>query len=364
MITYTQLVHIRNKLLNIKESPYFSSKMDSFLTKLNDAVDALETDYSGRHINSSITNDFIEIISNISIFFAGSSSNKIPYEIVFCLEDAYSRWMQEDIVITTALSPYINDYYIQFVPSFFYNYFELEYKIKFQSKLVQISLPEIYRRDPLFSTPLYHELGHYIDNCVGFSYYTLFWINKFPEIKEQVRSYFPLPEDSVILLHISEFFADLFSAQYTGRSGIEFLQKIAGNDKESNSHPSTEMRKTVVNDFLIKKSNPLIDLFNFIIDKFYNDKKWKQKQLERIHCPVDIKMNFDNIRPYEINSRDELHSFIEISWLYLCEMWEKPNKTWSKMRSQKDFNIINEVINNLTEKSIRNFMIREKWDKN
>lgn len=364
MITYTQLVHIRKKLLHIKESPYFSYKMDSFLKELKNTVDLLEDSYSKNIITSSFVSEIIHIISNASIFFTGSSSNRIPYEIVFCLEDAYNRWMKEDIVITTALSPEMLGYYIQFVPFEFYTLLKSEFKIEFESKLVQISLPEIYRRDPLYSTPLYHELGHYVDACVGISKTSLLIIMNDSKIQEKVKSYFSSMEPSSVEAHISEFFADLFSAQYTGRSGIEFLQKIAGNAPASLTHPATKLRASVVNDFLLGRSNPLIELFDVIISRFHHHGILKLKKFERINCPIDIKMNFDNIRPYEICSRDELHSFIESSWLYLCEMWKKPNKTWNKMNEQEDFNIISEVINNLTEKSIRNFMIREKWDRN
>ena len=73
---------------------------------------------------------------------------------------------------------------------------------------------------------------------------------------------------------------------------------------------------------------------------------------------MDISRSFNNIRPYEIKNKDELHAFIGESWIFLREMFHEPKDKWAYIPKVQ----IEKSVNDLVEKSLRNYMIIKKWD--
>ncbi|EHM9811516.1 hypothetical protein KF464_004935, partial [Salmonella enterica subsp. enterica serovar Derby] len=184
-----------------------------------------------------------------------------PYEIVYCLNDACKKWISEKTLITTALSPDMHGFYFKSVNKNLYSLFDEVLNVKFEVELIQISLPEMYRRRPLCSIPLYHELGHFVDISKGIS--ELACLN----YRSKDKGTLPGPEwsnlpDVIWINHCREYFADLFSAQFIGKSGVDFLYKLAGSHPASYTHPSTEDRVKIVSDFLNKVENPVVGMFN------------------------------------------------------------------------------------------------------
>ena len=92
----------------------------------------------------------------------------------------------------------------------------------------QIKLPDVYRRKPLYTVALYHELGHFMDTRFAIS-----------ENVEVLRADLALPgmsaptgaltpaQKQVRLLHLREYFADLFAVCYCGSAIKRFLEGFA-----------------------------------------------------------------------------------------------------------------------------------------
>ncbi|ATP92090.1 hypothetical protein VI35_20290 [Aeromonas caviae] len=362
MLDQVQLNILNIKLKEISESPYFSTNLNSFVRKLNGLAAILLRDYTS--IENHIVKSFIQNITSATNFFTGSTTKKIPYEIVFCLEDACEKWIDEKTIITTALSPDIHGFYFSTVERTFYDLSSKRFGIDFEHKLIQISLPEMYRRKPLFVTPLYHELGHFIDITIGISDIAflicqrdglsvindLYPPNLPKEISEQDKN-------RILMSHCREYFADLFSAQFIGYSGIKLLQEIAGDHDASFTHPSTSNRVSIVSDFLQGNKNSIIELFNFTISILHSHGKLRLPSLTACQLTPDISDAFDNARPYRINSRDEMHAFVNSGWEYLCSAKTTPRGCWSGFAPD----LVEGKINDLVEKSIRNYILMEKW---
>ncbi|MBO1273555.1 hypothetical protein J3L11_18130, partial [Shewanella sp. 4t3-1-2LB] len=365
MLAQTQLTLVGKKIREISESPYFSKNINEYLSYLKNIADKLSEE--GSNINEGIVIASTIFITDAVNFFSGSTSKKIPYEVVYCLNDACQQWTDENTLITTALSSDIHGFYFEYVNLSTQNIIEQTLNIKPSHDLIKISLPEIYRRRPLCSTPLYHELGHYIDSTIGFSEFASLNFckkNKFdilPIFHNFDKNTWSNPDKKELIdhkqemwtNHCREYFADLFSAQFVGRSGVDFLQRLAGNADASFTHPSTKDRVKVVEDFLSGNSNTVVDMLNNIISLFSKANKVKQSGLLRPSSPPDITSCFDNIRPFPITDRSHLHSFINEAWDYLCKTWDNPSGVWSEL--SKD--TIESTVNDLVEKSIRNFMI-------
>lgn len=358
MIRDTQLYLLKNKLGEVLESPYFSKNLILYLEKLKTIVDKI---INGNHVTiPDYMIDFcVKSIFHATRFFTGSTTKKVPYEIVYCLEQACIDWTNNKSIIITELSQDIMSFYFMGVHEDFYTLSKSIFDVNFDSELVQICLPDLYRRRPLYATPLYHELGHFVDGHLAIVEQT--FLNKdltfnLPNL-HLVPDYARISTDSNLLLqlqrrHRKEYFADLFSAKYIGRSGVEFLNEIAGNNPPSMTHPSTQDRVNVVDDFLNGNPNIIIDMFNTVL------KNNNYPLLQHTMMNMDIEGSFENIRPYKIKNKEELHAFIGKSWTFLQNMVNSPKDKWACIPKIQ----IEKSVNDLVEKSLRNYMIVSKWD--
>ena len=93
-------------------------------------------------------------------FLDGSTVSQIPFEIIKCLEEALKDWVDEhdDFIIVTSLVKGINAFSFDTRLTFgdYYVIIEETYGIKFESKLIQINVPETLTRDYLANVALYH----------------------------------------------------------------------------------------------------------------------------------------------------------------------------------------------------------------
>ncbi len=242
----------------------------------------------------------------------------------------------------------MHGFYFKSVNKNLYSLFDEVLNVKFEVELIQISLPEMYRRRPLCSIPLYHELGHFVDISKGIS--ELACLN----YRSKDKGTLPGPEwsnlpDVIWINHCREYFADLFSAQFIGKSGVDFLYKLAGSHPASYTHPSTEDRVKIVSDFLNKVENPVVGMFNAVISALHKGGQIISPCLTLPTPLLDVKSAFDNVRPFVIRDHNEMHAFINSSWQYLCSEWEKPTGIWSGLSKEAIEKTINDLVENRFE---------------
>lgn len=293
-------------------------------------------------------------IASAAQFLAGSTSKRIPYEIAHGLRLALDEWAKSASIITIAISPdlYRGFYFMGVHPSF-YKLADAFLGIKVDAELVQISLPEIYRRRPLYCTPLYHELGHYLDVHLGISRHTLLTDGTGWPLPDIVANGIDKKRlEQIHESHRMEYFADLFGASYGGAAYVDFLDEFAGGEGVSDSHPATPTRISVINDFLEGKPNDVINLFQKTLDAL------GYPSLGPRFTKIDVTKAFNNVRPYQIKSDAEVHGILDSGWLFLKEVLSKPEGPWKEMQAHQ----AEKTINDLIEKSIRNYMISKSWN--
>lgn len=311
-------------------------------------------DYS--NIPAKITSKICTIIWNASKYLRGSVSTEIPYEVEYSLSLALKDWVTHKCVISTAL---LNDRHYHFCPLDTWKEIKLllpdfDYD-GFDALLIQIALPRIYRHKPLYYIPLYHELGHFIDNHFQITE-TSFLLNPVPlppgATPQQVDAI-----KRMVTLHRMEYFADLFAACYLGHENYKFLQKISASDPgsdpnvDSGTHPATNKRVAVAQDFLNGNRNQVVDVFQQVLDKL------GLNRLEIKYSNPDLAETFGNLRPYTIANNSEVHGVFESAWNYFEDAVKKASEPWKDIDEED----ISRIINDLTEKTIRNKVITEKW---
>lgn len=258
------------------------------------------------------------------------------------LSKVLASWSKKKNLITIALIDELNFYFLGIHPNF-----ELPKLVKFflgkdiENELIQIALPKLYRHRPLYSVPLYHELGHFIDNDNRIVQHSLILKPPSPALVDQERN------------HRKEFFADLFATMYTGQAQILFMDKLCPSAPACFSHPSTKDRIKTMELFLSGKSNEIIDIFQDILTKH------SLPTLETNYVVPNIVDCFDNIRTYCIQSDAELHGILEAGLLFLENLSGTPRSPWKDLSNEFE---PDRIVNDLIEKSIRNKIIVDKWN--
>lgn len=325
-------VYSDNKKLN------FHREIDELLSEIQRADFGLFDDD-----DQLLHKELFEILFTWLEFLDNSTLNNIPYEIVACLQAVLKDWLDshnlKKFVIVTTLQSHISFGYFDWDLSDLTPYVKGKYKKDIVNPLVPINLPKYLVHDYLANVTLYHELGHFIDQHFKISKRV---VDSYPlyaamKGKEKLKMYY----------HISEFFADLFAAQYIGDTCSNYLNYIAFKQDDSDTHPSTARRVDVVNSFLTGKDDVIIKILSDATEKL-TGKKLQPKRY------VEIKTNeFEDYLPAEIDQSQQLHYLYIQGW----DSWRKRPGMLGKHKPPELY----KVINNLIEKSISNFIISTKW---
>ncbi|MFO8000876.1 MAG: hypothetical protein R6U46_06520 [Marinilabilia sp.] len=271
-------------------------------------------------------------------FLDNSTLVNIPHEIVFCLEEALKEWdNSEQYIIVTSLQNNLHSFSFNPRLALYEPYYDLlrgNFGIEFNYRLIQINLPKYLSHDYLANVVLYHELGHFID--LRF------------QISQKSQRAFGFTGE--MLNHYEEYFADVFAAQYIGNASNFYLDYIAHKHESSPTHPSTDARIEIVNDFLNNnQENTPLENIKLATEKITSNKLMKRSQL----LSED---DFLNFIPTEVSSPEELHSLFEIGW----DLWTKDVDEFSS----RNIDGLGKyrITNNLIEKSISNYMVTSQYN--
>jgi hypothetical protein len=369
------LIQVRKSLNKSKNNIYSDLKKHNYHKNLENLFEKIS--FSIETETSIDLNNIIKYKRQINFIFKSieildsSTLNLIPYEIVSCLQIAMNEWLEtsDKYIIVTSLVNDINGY--SFDPSIAFNddlfqEIKIKYAITFEYRLVQINLPRALSRDYLSSVVLYHELGHFIDFRYSISDTiiedVISNIKSNNSLITQYNILFPFINEiatpanlntfnyykNILLFHMREYFADVFASQYIGECSNYYLKYITAESlsQTSQTHPSTLNRIDFVNLFLN-------DTNNFILTEIKAaTQKITSKEIVSRHSVPDPK-DFLEFLPINITQKKEIHGLYSNGW----DLWISNENDFPTFEKKDKYNIIN----NLIEKSIGNFIISEQW---
>ncbi len=344
-------LHILAKRFSeLSRSAFFDSSFQEFSERTISAIRHVIEDPS--QYPDDVVRQFESHVWRVMQFVSGSRTNDAPHETQYVLRCALKDWLQDDVLVSSAALEdknfFLNTEDLwDFIANTLSNFDAQGYKPLF----VRIGSPAAYKHKPTFCIPLFHELGHFID------YY--FGITKISLLLTPIG---PIPHGSglnsqqwqfVNERHRMEHFADLFSACYCGEASKKSLLAIAPNNGDSATHPATVKRVAMIDAFLSNGTNPMIDLLQ-------NATQARTKQrLKTKFSEPNVAGSFDDVLTYRIADTAELFGIFHASWEYLFDQVSNRSASW--IDDSVTTHGIELTVNDLTEKSIRNFEIRERW---
>jgi hypothetical protein len=351
----TNLQLLDSKLQALLDTAYFDQRILRYVDSLRAIIGKL-TDPAST-LDETVRVFVSHQVWSATEFIAGSAPRLQPYEIVYGLQCAVAEWfaaqrhgVKAPLIVTSLVQE--ANFYFKGIAQGFEEVLSNYLGMSIEYEIIQIKLPEVYRRKPLYTVALYHELGHFMDArfviaqnvdilCPNLSLPGMSAPSAQPGFLERTQR----------LTHIKEYFADLFAACYCRSAIKRFLEGFIPTSLPSLTHPATHDRIQVVQALLEGKPHVLIDAFNLAL------KARAQPELQlRFDRPI-VKSCFDAIRPAPIKSDAQVHGILDAAWEYLDTAAERNAEPWKSLSDLE----IERVINDLVEKSIRNRMILEQW---
>lgn len=339
---------LAKRYTQLSRSAFFDPAFREFAHRTAEAINHVienEANYP-----DDVVRQFEAHVWRVMQFVRGSRSNDAPYETQYVLRKVLKEWIPDEALISSAALEEFN---------FFLNTADLWDHIgrslnlfdtkNYKPLVVRIGSPEAYKHRPIFCVPLFHELGHFVDHHFKLCELSMLL---FPPAAPQ-HGISQKDWNFINLRHRMEHFADLFSSCYCGMASTKSLLAIAPGHLDSPTHPSTAKRVSTVDDFLNGRANPMVTLIQKTL------KARGQKQLAQWFTVPDITASFDDVVTYQISSIPELFGIFLAGWDYLHNQLENRTAPW--VEGGVDAYAIEKTVNDLIEKSIRNFEIRERW---
>lgn len=371
---FAQLVAAWKKSKNNKYSDSDKQEYHANLEKLFDILK--KEDFSSKsNSQKEETKVILDFFLTSLEFLDNSTVNSVPFELVSCLQNAMKDWVDNfnEYIIVTSYGPF--SFNPGLVNNKVYCIIETNYHIKFKKKLIQINLPKHLIRDYLTNSVLYHELGHFVDvvsNITAPIFTSIAYVLNdtnpiYVNEKVDIFKYFPYLNDasidsntkiSIFVNHVREYFADLFASQYVEKSAYNYLTYAAEGHKTSFTHPATTSRVTIVDEFISSASS-----YNFVVKTFIDVVRKKTgRSLEKRYQEIS-EDDILHLIPCEITEKNQLHYLFNLGWnIWLNSSWQF--KEVNNMNDELKPGQIYQIINNLIEKSISNYIILETWEKN
>jgi len=371
---YSQLLELHLSQCEIflnkaQNNSYSDTDKQAYQDKLFKLFDAIKASIPAEvdETNVFVFQEQLNFIAKSLEFLMDSTLNTIPFEVVSCLNLAMEDWINpNNFIIVTSLNNDIDAYSFDETLAngdvVYYKSIQAAYGITFEKRLVQINLPLILARDYFSSVILYHKLGHFIDLYWGISARMATDLMRAqPHQWQAVQEYFNFRQDIMLYTeklkkHLCEYFCDLFAAQYIGSSSNDYLKYLESknSNKANDSHPSSNNRLKIVNDFLESNDNTLVQLITS-----YTKEITKQDLKQRFE--VLSSDDFYHFLPLELTTPEQLHGIFLYGW----KIWLSGAENFKKnggIEGVLNNKVIYKSLNNLIEKSIGNYFIVKDWE--
>ena len=255
----------------------------------------------------------------------------LSHEMRATMDNLCSAWVKNSdkfIFAATdgdfAMNPYVSSWDVLM------DAFEKCYGLRFSHQLVTFTVPKHLFDDYLFSSIIYHEMGHFVDNYYNVSDEVVRRLKNrlscgaeekrirtefFPEIQsvydaakgvytdEKVR-------DQILFSYVGEYISDLFGAQYLGLHIINFLEFNRHGTYHicTKTHPSPKARASLVSAFLSG------DVSNFLLSDILDSFKATGLDLKNRYVRPADAANLEKGQPITITNDEELHSLFQLGW--------------------------------------------------
>lgn len=332
----------------------------------------------------SYTKDELRYFRKVLEFFKSSLTlldnntiSSVPHEIIECLNTAAKQWITDfdDYIIVMEDGPYAIQLQVEDV-KLFYVSLKAKLGVDFKYILLSVIMPRQLTRDYLTNVCLFHELGHFVDiklkitegvindvflnwNSPNKDNIEKWFIPGKPPFVSSSKSVVPGTYEFAVYTYnfLMEYFADLFGAQYVGTNYLNYLEYISNDlDKDGSTHPSFNKRKSMYEDFC---KGPDANLVLKVI--FEKTLSLTGHGLKKRFLDLET-TDMLSLIPTELKTPEEMLSIFVMGWeVYMSGSSEIERR--NNLTGQLEPDKLYDIVNNLIEKSISNYLTLRDWFK-
>lgn len=190
-----------------------------------------------------------------------------------------------------------------------------------------VYIPAFYDNDLLFTSILYHEVGHMVEHDYGIGELLYAKIEELIRIKPKCKvlnNYFKgffegnqHVDGKILRSHINEYVADIFACQYLGKNTLHYVAYIEADARNADrhDHPTFANREKLVNKFVDYMESPT----NYTDDEFIKamievyENTNEIAGLGKKYVAIDISPMFQN-NSITITNDEQLYSLFYHIW--------------------------------------------------
>lgn len=349
------IIQLAKEFSTLSENQYDTPKLDEYVEDLSKLLDYVEHyDYSNITDPEKIgLRNALTLLSHSIAYLHTTTKDDLTCEIFSCLRLVLKDWIPAEadkyvIVCTQGDYSIVRNDFLE--PA--YEHIEKFFKIPFRRKLISINTPLYRKSDFLFNSVLYHEIGHFIDNYYHITDRLMQRFLNGLQVPQQIDYFkgidFSTATDinwNKLYCYLREYFADIFAAQYIGKSVYTYLLYVDPTGCGSETHPASENRVRIVDDFV---DNNTVD--NELLECLKEATRLSSKrELERRDEDIDI-TQFLSLNVASPVSPKQLHNIFQKIW----DLWIHQRANFIKVNGMPLSNAeIYQHINDLTAATIQ-----------
>lgn len=354
----TVLQLLDEQLRKLSQRDFFGKELREYVSLLCKSVRSLQSKIEDPDTDIALIAEVVESIWRATQFLTGTTSNRVPYEVTFLLRAVLQDWGLGDSIVTTSVnqSPDFCCERANGAPDELINELGLP-DLAFSGHLVQMSVPEIFQHMPLLCSPLYHEVGHYVEEHERLI--TTLTITHSEELIAALPGLQDFDQPSrmgVAKSWATEYLCDLIAACYVGECVSDYIIQWDHEPVAQPTHPAAASRVRVTRDFLEGNPNQVVDLLKKGVEE-----AGLLIQLRQQFSLPSVEDCFTDVRPVVVESLAQLHGLLPAADALLKRLLTSPADFEGSNIARVPRWRQPHVINDLIEKSIRSFMITKAW---
>lgn len=328
------IIQLVKAFSSLAKNQYDTHKLDEYVEDLHELLEYVQHyDYSKITDPEKVgLRDALNLLSHSIAYLHTTTKDDLTCEIFSCLRLVLKDWIPTEadkyVIVCTH-----GDYSILHnnVLGPIYEYVEKFYKISFRRKLISINIPLYRKSDFLFNSVLYHEIGHFIDNYYHITARLTQQFSSGIKMVPQQADYFKGVDFSnpantnwnKVYCYLREYFADIFASQYIGKTVYKYLLYVDPVGCGSDTHPASESRIKLVDDFVDNKSVN-IELLKSLKEATHLS---SARELERRDEVIDI-TPFLSLNVVSPESPKQLHNIFQQIW----DLWMNHRENFIRVK--------------------------------
>lgn len=263
------------------------------------------------------------LLTQMMTFLVDSHNNPINRELEYVVRKLVTDW---NINLNTNIILFSHgDYAVLHYNASVFKILNQLYRLTFSRQPRIVYFPREYDGDVLFSSVVFHEVGHMVENdrSLGGKVYDEL-IKTIQNPRATILKNYFIPDydqkavnEDRMRAYIKEYISDLFGAQYLGRNILHYLNCHDSliRKKDTSEHPCYDCRERLVESFMNYTSvnpNRTTDKFlQIIIDVFHNEGAIPDLRLRDLNLSKDNLVRGNN---HVLANQQELFSLFSAAW--------------------------------------------------